>query len=119
MSMEEGTKARGREGTEWVDLCAADEVSADTGHYVVHDDRGYAILRDDEGKAYVMDNACPHAGATMATGFIQDGCAVCTWHAWPFELETGECPDNRDIRLKMYETRESGGRVLAKLEFRL
>ena len=115
MSMEEGTKARGHEGTEWVDLCAADEVSADAGHYVVRDDHGYAILRDEDGKVHVMDNACPHAGASMAAGYIEDGCAVCTWHAWPFEVGSGECPDNRTILLKMYETRESDGRVRARL----
>jgi nitrite reductase/ring-hydroxylating ferredoxin subunit len=47
----------------------------------------------------------------MAGGYVEDGCAVCPWHNWPFRLETGELKGSPAVTIDVYPTRllERGG----------
>jgi nitrite reductase (NADH) small subunit len=44
-----------------------------------------------EGEIYALDNACPHQGAPLAEGHLEGYCITCPWHAWDFDVRTGEC----------------------------
>jgi nitrite reductase/ring-hydroxylating ferredoxin subunit len=44
----------------------------------------------DKGEIYVLDNLCLHALATIDDGSIDDGCVVCPWHGWRFDLASGD-----------------------------
>jgi len=76
----------------WTSLCDVDELIPDQGKYVEIDGFQLAVFLHG-GKVFVMDNLCPHAGGSMAGGWVEDGCAVCPWHAWAFKLDTGELHD--------------------------
>ena len=41
----------------------------------------------------------------LAGGMVEEGCAVCPWHYWPFKLETGELRDSPGVSIKTYQTR--------------
>ena len=78
-----------------------------------------AVLR--LGDAFsVMDDACPHAGGSLSGGLV-DGqmfeapCVICPWHGWPFDVQSGECPDNPSYRVNTYASRVLAGRVEARL----
>ena len=58
-----------------------------------------------QGQVYTMDNHCPHAGGSLAGGYIENDCIVCRWHHWAFHLDTGRLRDSTHLRLKMYPTR--------------
>jgi nitrite reductase/ring-hydroxylating ferredoxin subunit len=58
-----------------------------------------------EGRPHVMDNYCPHAGGSMAGGYVEDGCAVCPWHNWPFRLDNGEVKGSPAVKIEIYPTR--------------
>jgi nitrite reductase/ring-hydroxylating ferredoxin subunit len=73
----------------WVSLCELDELEEGKGKYAEIEGYKLAIFLN-AGKVYVMDNFCPHAGGSMAAGYVEDGCAVCPWHFWAFRLDTGE-----------------------------
>ncbi len=100
----------------WSDLCALDQVPDAGGHYVVHSDRPLAVFRRADNTPAVTDDTCPHAGGSLSAGHVRDGCAVCPWHAWAFDLETGACPDNPAISVATYPTRVIDGRVQARLD---
>lgn len=38
------------------------------------------------------------------------------WHAWAFDVRTGVCPDNPDLRLTTYEVKVEDGRVMVGVE---
>ena len=101
----------------WVELCALDDMAVGEGRYVVHDGRAVAVLRVTANRVRVMDDACPHAGGSLSAGQIDadGGCVFCPWHGWPFDLETGRCPDNEAFGVQTYPVRIHQGRVLAKL----
>ncbi|MFO0556080.1 MAG: Rieske 2Fe-2S domain-containing protein [Polyangiaceae bacterium] len=46
------------------------------------------IARTEHG-VFALDNACNHAGASMADGWIQGACLICPVHQYAFELATG------------------------------
>lgn len=55
-----------------------------------------------DGQVHAIEDACSHAGASLAEGWVEDACIVCPMHAYVFELRTGKllrpkglCPDQR------------------------
>jgi nitrite reductase (NADH) small subunit/3-phenylpropionate/trans-cinnamate dioxygenase ferredoxin subunit len=88
----------------WTSLCSLDELTEGNGKYVEVDGYKLAVFLH-EGRPHVMDNYCPHAGGSMAGGYIEDGCAVCPWHNWPFRLGTGELKGSPAVTIDVYPTR--------------
>jgi len=41
------------------------------------------------GRFLALQDDCPHMGASLADGRIEDGGVVCHMHDWIFDLETG------------------------------
>lgn len=56
--------------------------------------RDIAIFKN-YGQFYAVDDACPHQGASLHQGDIEDFdglvCVSCPRHHWPFSLEDGSC----------------------------
>lgn len=42
-----------------------------------------------DGEAFAIEDACNHAGASLAEGWLEGDCVVCPMHAYVFELRTG------------------------------
>ncbi len=98
------------------DLCAVDAIPASGGHYVVVEGKPLAVVRDRDGAVHVIDDTCPHAGASLSAGRVDaDGCVICPWHDWAFDIEDGRCPDNPSIGVRVYPSRIEAGRVVAQL----
>lgn len=70
------------------------------------------------GKYFAIDDFCPHMGASLAGGYVQQGIVVCPWHAWRFCIHDGQWCDNPRIKIDAFETRVVGEdiqvRVVAK-----
>lgn len=63
---------------------------------------------------FATDNTCPHRGGPLAEGDIIGNEIVCPWHLWGFDLATGLCPGNPDIRVAVHEVRVDGERVMVR-----
>ena len=88
----------------WTSLCRIDELTEGLGKFVQIDGFALAVFLKD-GKVFAMDNACPHAGGPLADGAIDDGCCICPWHGWAFNLETGALRDVPGVAITTYKTR--------------
>jgi nitrite reductase/ring-hydroxylating ferredoxin subunit len=44
----------------------------------------------DEGKFFAIEDACNHAGASLAEGWVESACIVCPMHGYKFSLTNGE-----------------------------
>jgi NAD(P)H-dependent nitrite reductase small subunit len=100
---------------EWTDLCAVADLPAQGGgKYVSCKGLALAVFRQGESMR-VIDDTCPHAGGSLASGFIREGVVHCPWHGWPFRLADGKCPDNESICVRSYESRVEGDKVQAKV----
>jgi nitrite reductase (NADH) small subunit/3-phenylpropionate/trans-cinnamate dioxygenase ferredoxin subunit len=102
-------------------LCTLDELTEGLGKYVEIDGFRLAVFLHN-GVVFAMDNACPHAGGSMSGGYIADGCAICPWHGWAFNLESGALvgsfgSDDSEV-LKVYKVRhvERDGKTYVQAE---
>jgi nitrite reductase (NADH) small subunit len=65
------------------------------------------------GEYSAINDTCPHMGASLATGYIEDNGVVCPWHAWRFCIKNGTWLDspNSKLNLDCYEVRIEGDEI--------
>jgi nitrite reductase/ring-hydroxylating ferredoxin subunit len=63
---------------------------------VIVNGKGVAIF-EIGGALHAVQNACPHRGAPLTTGLLQEmtegAFVICPDHAWRFRLTDGLCPE--------------------------
>lgn len=101
--------------TQWRDACAVADLAPNMGKYVELEKKSLAVFKLTDNTIKVISDVCPHAGGSLASGYVRDGCVYCPWHAWPFKIENGECPDNPSIKVPTFESRVVEGRVQVKV----
>lgn len=52
--------------------------------------RDLVAWRDGNGQVHVWDDLCPHRGARLSKGFIQDDRVVCPYHGWNYD-KSAQC----------------------------
>jgi nitrite reductase (NADH) small subunit len=72
-------------------------------------------IANENGAITAMDNVCPHRGGPLGQGMIEGGKLICPWHAWAFDLKTGEAVHTPLAKVPVYEVKVEGEDVLAKL----
>lgn len=88
----------------WVRVCPEGDLrdgecaTVDCGMKVI------AVFKNDGG-LHAIDDFCPHMGAALSGGHVEDGMVTCPWHAWRFRLCDGAWADNPKIRIGSYPVR--------------
>jgi len=100
--------------SEWIRVAAADEVPADTGKLVEVDGQEIALFKSN-GEVCAIHNLCPHAGGPLSEGGVREGHVMCPWHAWEFNLKTGECAFNPAIKVPVFKIKTANNDVFIQL----
>jgi nitrite reductase (NADH) small subunit len=69
-----------------------------------------------EGIVHAIDNRCVHRGGPLGQGALDGSVVYCPWHAWTYDVTTGENTVNPEMSVKRYEARIEGGHVLVKVD---
>ncbi len=99
----------------FVQLCTQEESPArgSLGEYMVE---GRQIcLANLDGRLAALDNVCPHRQGPLAEGWIEDGKVLCPWHAWAFDLQSGQADHDPAEAVAVYPVQMEGGAVLVGL----
>ncbi len=100
---------------QWVRLCGVGEAPA-PGNVAEFAPQGVALcIANSQGKLAAVDNLCPHRGGPLSEGWLEDGKVVCPWHAWAFDLKSGECLEERS-QVKVYALRLEDQDVLVEID---
>jgi nitrite reductase/ring-hydroxylating ferredoxin subunit len=101
----------------WTRILSVADCPIGSRKYVEIDDIGLAVFHlDDPDRFVVVENACPHAGGNLSAGDLENNSEiVCPWHAWAFDLDTGACTLNDEVRLEKYDCKVESGVVFANL----
>ena len=69
------------------------------------------------GKYSAIYDTCPHMGASLASGYVENGGVMCPWHAWRFSVTEGTWLDNpkSSLRQEVFETRIAGNEIQVKI----
>jgi nitrite reductase/ring-hydroxylating ferredoxin subunit len=53
-----------------------------------------------DGEYSAINDVCPHMGASLATGYVEDHAVTCPWHAWRFCIKDGTWLDNPNSKTR-------------------
>ena len=70
---------------------------------------------NDQGEYHAIDDFCPHMGASLAGGQLQDGIVACPWHAWRFKICDGTWCDNPQFKIDSFDVRVVGDEIQVKM----
>lgn len=82
-----------------------------------------ALHRNNDNQLVLMDRHCPHRGADLTFGRVEDGGVRCPFHGWKFD-KTGQCIEQpaeptkkmcKNVKINSYPTKEINGVVFAFL----
>ena len=85
-------------------------------------EQDFVLFRDEHGQLGMLDRDCPHRGADLALGRIEDGGLRCPFHGWLFDvkgacLETPAEPEGSQLYTRIqqsaYPVVEKSGIVFA------
>jgi nitrite reductase (NADH) small subunit/3-phenylpropionate/trans-cinnamate dioxygenase ferredoxin subunit len=80
-----------------VAVCNAGDIPDGGAAVVTVGGRDIAVFFAD-GQYHAIDDRCPHAGASLAGGHVENGTVTCPWHAWRFRLSDGAWADNPRVK---------------------
>lgn len=99
----------------WRTVCRVGELADGEGKTVTVGGKLIAVFHT-QGQYHAIDDTCPHMGASLSGGYIEDGIVTCPWHAWRFRLRDGVWADNPRIKIGCYAVRVEGEAVQIRLE---
>jgi methionine sulfoxide reductase heme-binding subunit len=97
--------------SEWVDVCAVDEIPEKRAKIVTLSGERVAIFRYD-GKVSAVSNVCQHQNGPLGEGRILDGCITCPWHGYQYLPDSGTSPAPFKERIPTFAVRIRANRVL-------
>jgi nitrite reductase/ring-hydroxylating ferredoxin subunit len=99
----------------WHSLCRADEVTPGHGAQFSVGDKVLAVFNLD-GKFYIIDDACSHAGGSLAEGPVAGSVVTCPWHGATFDIMTGAVlSDPAYEGVKSYPVKVKDGSVFVEI----
>jgi NAD(P)H-dependent nitrite reductase small subunit len=94
---------------DFVKVATVDEVAPGAGRCVEVGGRQIALFNVG-GTIHAIDNVCPHRGGPLAEGDLDGTAVTCPWHAWQFDVTTGQSLTD-DLVVERYEVKVEGGDV--------
>jgi len=67
------------------------------------------------GQYFAIDDMCPHMGASLADGYVEDGVVSCPLHYWRFRLNDGTWADNPRIKIGCYAVHVRGDEIVLEV----
>jgi nitrite reductase (NADH) small subunit/3-phenylpropionate/trans-cinnamate dioxygenase ferredoxin subunit len=100
---------------EFQTVCKVGDVPEGEGKTVEVAGKLVAVFRTN-GQFQAIDDVCPHMGASLSGGYVEDGIVTCPWHAWRFRLSDGAWADAPRVKIGCYAVRVVGDEVQVQVE---
>jgi len=91
-------------------VCKVEDLRDGDSGAITIDGKTIALFRVN-GQFFAIDDTCPHMGASLSAGTVQDGIVTCSWHYWRFRLADGAWADNPRIKIGCYKVEVVGDEV--------
>lgn len=98
----------------FVKVAATGDIPEGEGRCFEVGDQQVAIFNV-EGTYYALDNVCPHQGGPLGEGELDGKMVTCPWHAWDFDVTTGENSEDSDEKQTVFAVKVDGDDVLVEV----
>ena len=95
----------------WIAAGAAQDLPPGGRKLVFVPGREAVLLLNVEGAFFALENSCPHAGASMASGSCEGQVLSCPAHGLKFHLATGRCTASPQLHIPVYAVVQQGDRL--------
>lgn len=101
----------------WQLIAKTSDVPVGQGRTVSLDGKLIALFNVD-GEFRAINDLCPHMGASLSEGWVEEGAVTCPWHAWRFCLKDGSWLDapKAKLRVETYTLRVEGDEILINVD---
>jgi nitrite reductase (NADH) small subunit len=96
-------------------LCRVGDVGEGEGRVFEVGNKLIALFCHD-GQYFAIDDVCPHMGASLSGGYLENGIVTCPWHAWRFRLADGAWADNPRIKIGCYPVQVADGEIRVQVD---
>ncbi len=94
----------------WIRVCAPDDIETEDLIRLDHDERTFAIYRSPDDEFFCTDGLCTHEEVHLENGLVIDYIVECPMHNGQFDYRTGEAKRSPVcVNLKTYPVRVEGG----------
>ena len=102
--------------TEWVQVCAADDIEEEDVIRFDHGDRTFAVYRSPDDEYYATDGLCTHEKIHLADGLLMDNVIECPKHNGRFDYTDGSALGTPVcVNLQTYPVKVEDGPVFISL----
>jgi nitrite reductase/ring-hydroxylating ferredoxin subunit len=90
-----------------VKVAALNEFEPGQGKLVQMDGQDVALFNV-HGTYYAMGAVCPHEAGPIHEGEVDGDTIICPWHGYDFNVKSGECSVDPDLRVMTFEVKTEG-----------
>lgn len=73
------------------------------------------VVYNVDGNFYATTNTCAHQGGPLGDGLLNGKHITCPWHAWEFDVTTGEAPFDPGVKIDCYPVRLEGDDIIVEV----
>lgn len=96
--------------SEYENVGSVTDFEDNVGRAVPVEGRMVAVFRKGD-QWYAIDDLCPHMGASLAEGHVENETVTCPWHAWRFCIKDGTWEDNPRTKVDCFDIKVEDGAV--------
>jgi nitrite reductase (NADH) small subunit/3-phenylpropionate/trans-cinnamate dioxygenase ferredoxin subunit len=100
--------------SEFQTVCRVGELNEGEARTVEVGNKLVAVFRS-QGQYFAIDDVCPHMGASLGGGYVEDGVVTCPWHAWRFRLADGAWADYPRVKIGCHAVRVVGDEIQVRV----
>jgi nitrite reductase (NADH) small subunit len=101
--------------SDWVRICALDEIPAQGSRVVVSKQGDIALFRTADDKVFGLHDKCPHKGGPLSQGMVHGEVVTCPLHGWKLGLADGNAVAPDKGCAKRFAVKLDGGSVFLRL----
>jgi nitrite reductase/ring-hydroxylating ferredoxin subunit len=98
---------------EFVKVATIDEIPSGQGKVFEVNGLSVAVFNVN-GQFFASSPVCPHEDGPLGDGTIEGDAVVCPWHGFDFDLNTGACLVDPELKVPVYPTKVDGKDILVQ-----
>lgn len=101
-------------GGSWIKAATRQEIGP--GRFKLVELQGRkVVLYNVDGSFYATDNTCAHRGGPLGHGIFQEGIVTCPWHAWQFDVRSGQAIFDPGMKVATFPVKVDGDDILVEV----